>query len=73
MVKKKKGYNVFLILTIVFTLAAISTLIPSPSASGECLIGYKAHCTYTPVSTAICLVLVAACCIIRKRGFTYEE
>jgi len=70
---KKKGYVFFLILSIIFTLAAISTLIPIQAASGECMIGYKAHCTYTPISTAVCLALAAACCVIRRRAFTTEE
>jgi hypothetical protein len=70
---KKKGYTFFLILSIIFTLAAICTLIPSSAVSGECMIGYKAHCTYTPISTAICLVLAGAFCVIRRRAFTTEE
>jgi hypothetical protein len=70
---KKRGYAFFLVLSIIFTLAAICTLIPSSTVSGECMIGYKAHCTYTPISTVICLVLAAACCIIRRRAFTAEE
>lgn len=54
--------------TIVFTLVAISTLIPSSSASGECTSDYKAYCTHTPVSTAICLIWVATSRNILKRG-----
>jgi len=70
---KKRGYTVLLILSIIFTLAAVKTALPSDTASHECLLGYRAYCTFTPVSTVICLALAAACCIVRRRGFTTEE
>lgn len=41
---------------IVFVVLGISTLIPA-SASKPSLLGYYAHCSFTPVSTAICFVL----------------
>ncbi|MCD4833993.1 MAG: hypothetical protein K8R31_09375 [Bacteroidales bacterium] len=66
---RKKGYWLLFILTIVFTLAALSTVIPSESASKLCMIGYKAHCTYTPISTIICIIPAGVTCFIRKRFF----
>ena len=36
-------------------LAGISTVIPV-DASKDCFLGYEAHCTFTPVSTIICIV-----------------
>ena len=66
---RKKGYWLLFILTLVFTLAALSTIIPSESASKLCLIGYKAHCTYTPISTIICIIPAGVTCFIRKRFF----
>lgn len=56
-------------LTIIFTLSIISTLIPAENANKVCLLGYKAHCSFTPISTIICAVLAALTCIIRKRFF----
>ncbi len=70
---RKRGYAVFLVLTILFTLCAIWTLIPAESASGVCGLGYKAHCTFTPYSTLICLALAALTCKLRKRFFTTQE
>lgn len=67
---KKKGYGVLLAITILLTLAAVSTLIPQASASKECLLGYKAHCTFTPIGTILCLLGAAAVCVVRKRRFT---
>ncbi|OGD75174.1 MAG: hypothetical protein A2Y64_02535 [Candidatus Coatesbacteria bacterium RBG_13_66_14] len=69
---KKKGYAVLLILSIVFAIAAVKTTIPNADAGKDCLLGYRAHCSFTPVSTVICLALAAACCIVRRRSFTTE-
>ncbi len=66
---RKKGYWLLFILTLVFTLAALSTVIPSESASKLCMISYKAHCTYTPISTIICIIPAGITCFIRKRLF----
>ena len=69
MKKRKKGYVLLLVLTILLTLAAISTVIPQPSASKECFLGYKAHCTFTPIGTLICIIAAGIICSIRKRKF----
>ena len=66
---RKKGYGKMMILTILFTLAAISTVLPQAGASKACLLGYYAHCTFTPVSTLICILLAALSCTIRKRKY----
>ncbi len=66
---RKKGYWLLFILTLVFTLAALSTVVPSESASKLCIIGYNAHCTYTPISTIICIIPAGVTCFIRKRFF----
>ncbi|MFH1943423.1 MAG: hypothetical protein ABIL68_15080 [bacterium] len=72
MKKKKKGYGFLLGLTVVFTLATISTLIPVTSTGKACLLGYKAHCPFTPIGTIICLLGVWFSCIIRKKKFTED-
>jgi hypothetical protein len=66
---KKKGYWVLFLLTLVFTLAAVSTIMPSYGASKLCLIGYNAHCTFTPISTLFCIIPAGLTCFIRKRFF----
>ena len=70
--KKKKGYGIFKILTMLITLSAISTLIPQAGVSKACFLGYKAHCTFTPIGTVISLLVAGMVCIIRKRKFTEE-
>ena len=72
MKKKKKGYALFLVITIILTLLAISTLIPDEGASKTCYFGYNAHCSFTPFSTIILLLLTAACCALRKRKYTED-
>jgi hypothetical protein len=70
---RKKGYGLFMGLTIFFTLCALSTLIPAEHASKVCMLGYKAHCSFTPVSTLLCVILAAIACFIRKRFFVSYE
>ena len=67
--RKQPGYTIMLVFTILAVLAAVSTLVPQASASGNCLIGYKAHCPFTPVSTLLCLVLAGISCRIRVAKF----
>ena len=67
---QKKGYGLFLIISIILTLAAISTLLPQASVSKQCLLGYKAHCSLAPISTVICLLLAGLLCKTRKKKFT---
>ena len=66
---RKKGYWLLFVLTLLFSLAALSTIIPSESASECSMIGYKAHCSFTPISTIICIILAGITCFIRKRFF----
>jgi len=51
--------KIVLVIVIVFLcIAALKTAIPAEEASKACLLGYKAYCSFTPVSTLI-LALVA--------------
>ncbi|MBN2103342.1 hypothetical protein JW835_04795 [bacterium] len=70
---RPKGYSLWLGLTIILTLAGIGTLIPEASASKACMIGYKAHCTFTPISTLICFFAAGMICRIRNRKFTKPQ
>ena len=70
---RRKGYWWLFVLTIVFTLGTLSTLIPTEGVSKVCLLGYKAHCSFTPISTIICAVLAGLTCFVRRRFFiTYK-
>jgi hypothetical protein len=49
---------IFVIIIVALSIAAIKTVIPNPNASKASLLGYKAACSFAPISTTI-LVLVA--------------
>jgi len=66
---RKKGYWWLLTLTIFFTVLAITTILPVETASKDCMLGYKAHCTLTPISTILCILPAGFVCFIRKRFF----
>jgi hypothetical protein len=70
---RKKGYGLLMGLTIFFTLCTLSTLIPAGQASKICMLGYKAHCSFTPVSTLFCAIPAAITCFVRKRFFVSYE
>ena len=70
---KKPGYATLHALSILLAIGAVLTIVPSPMAYRECLLGYKAHCTFAPFSTLACVILAAANCTLRRRLFTTEE
>ncbi|HSV48722.1 MAG TPA: hypothetical protein VLH35_00275 [Candidatus Acidoferrales bacterium] len=41
------------IVIIIITIAAVKTALPEAAASKPCLLGYKALCSFTPISTII--------------------
>lgn len=41
---------------VILSLAAVKTAIPNEEASKQCLLGYKAACSFTPISTLILAV-----------------
>lgn len=67
---RKKGYQWFLALTMIFTLAAIITLIPNPGASKDNMIGYHSICSGVPMSTLVLVICAGATCYFRKKYFT---
>ena len=67
---RKKGYKWLLALTIIFTLAALATLIPDAGASKANIIGYHSICSGVPMSTLVLVICAGATCYFRKRYFT---
>lgn len=61
------GHRLLLALTVLFTLAGLSTLVPQASASHSCLLGYRAHCPFTPISSLLCFAAAGAVCLMRAR------
>ena len=46
------------LLVVLSVLAAISTALPfSGPDTPDCYLGYQAHCSFTPISTIICVVI----------------
>ena len=64
---RDKTYYVLLAATILSVLAAVSTVIPDGSASEGSLLGYRAHCPFSPVSTVLSLLVAGVLCIVRAR------
>jgi hypothetical protein len=48
---------VHIIFTVVYLVLALSVSIPTGTASKDCLLGYNALCSFTPISTVILLAL----------------
>jgi len=42
---------------IASAISAVWTIMPDSSASKDCMVGYMAHCTFTPISTIILLFM----------------
>ena len=68
--KKKPGYYTLLSLAILFVLGAVLTIMPISYAYRECMLGYKAHCTLTPVSTILCVIFAVVAFVVGQRSFT---
>ncbi len=68
--KKKAGYYTLLSLTILLAFGAVLTIMPVSYAYKECMLGYKAHCTITPVSTILCIISAAITYVVGQRSFT---
>jgi hypothetical protein len=59
------SYVVLLVLTIVFTLAGLATLVPFAGASYPNVLGYRSLCTFTPAATLFCFGLAGTACVMR--------
>jgi hypothetical protein len=51
----------------IWVICAIKTVIPNEAASKACLLGYKASCSFTPVSTVICLIGAVVTFVVAKK------
>jgi hypothetical protein len=71
--KKKPGYYTLLALAILFVFGAMLTIVPTSYTYKDCLLGYKAHCTLTPISTILCAVFAVITFVFTNRLFTEER
>ncbi|MCX6159840.1 MAG: hypothetical protein NTV87_00690 [Ignavibacteriae bacterium] len=62
-----KNRLIFLILSVVSFLSGIITLLPYKDIDDECMLGYKAICAFTPVSTIILLLTGVIFWVVQKR------
>jgi hypothetical protein len=67
--KTGKIVKAIVVLAVIFGLiyAAALTAKPSEKASKDCFLGYEAHCSFTPVSTVICLLAIVPFAFYLKR------
>jgi hypothetical protein len=68
--KKKPGYYTLLALAILLVLGAVLTIMPISYAYKECMLGYRAHCTLTPISTILCILFAVITYVVGQRLFT---
>jgi len=68
--KKKPGYYTLLVLTVSLAGGAVLTVMPMSYAYKDCMLGYRAHCTLTPVSTILCLVAAVITYVVGQSSFT---
>jgi hypothetical protein len=51
---------------VILSLAAVKTVIPNEDVSKPCLLGYKAACSFTPISTVILAVAAIGTFVISR-------
>jgi hypothetical protein len=61
---------VSLFIIIVLCIVAVKTVLPNAEVSKNCLLGYKAACSFTPLSTTV-LVLTALSVFVAAKRFTW--
>ena len=69
-VKESIRFFLLLILIAGAIAAAVSTIwtiIPDNNATKECMLGYHAHCSFTPISTLISFFIAFLFCYILIR------
>jgi hypothetical protein len=59
--------NILLIALIIIVISGVKTLLPNPKASKACILGYKAGCSFSPISTLILFWIAGVLFIFRSR------
>lgn len=63
---KKKG-GALLWLAILFFISGIITFLPYKNIDDECMLGYKALCAFTPVSSLIMIAIGVLFLVIKAK------
>lgn len=66
---RKGAYTALVITSGILAAAAIASLLPDAGARWPSILGYKAFCSFAPISTALCALAALAVCVIRSRLF----
>ncbi len=65
--KQPPAYVALLALTIVLTILAVVTLLPSQGASKPNVLGYRSICSFAPSASALCGLAAGITCTLRNR------
>ena len=57
---------VAVVVIVILSICAVKTVIPNEEASKPCLLGYKAACSFTPISTAILVIVAIVTFVVAK-------
>ncbi|MCW4010722.1 MAG: hypothetical protein NWF05_08905 [Candidatus Bathyarchaeota archaeon] len=57
---------VALAVIVILSIAAVKTVIPNSNASKPCMLGYKAACSFTPISTALLALAAVVTFLLTK-------
>jgi hypothetical protein len=66
---RKGAYTALLVTSGLLAGAAIASLLPDAGARWPSILGYRAFCSFAPISTALCALAALAVCVIRSRLF----
>jgi len=65
--RQPAAYYALIGLSLAFSILAVITLLPNPSASKPNVLGYRSVCTYAPAATALCGIAAGITCVLRNR------
>jgi uncharacterized protein with FMN-binding domain len=65
--RQPAAYYALIGLSLAFSVLAVVTLLPSPSASKPNVLGYRSVCTFAPAASALCGLAAGITCILRNR------
>ena len=65
--RQPPAYYALIGLSLIFSILAVVTLVPSPAASKPNVLGYRSVCSFAPAATALCGLLAGITCTVRNR------
>jgi hypothetical protein len=68
----EKKLTVHMAFVYIYILAAVLTLVPFMAVSKPCRLGYKALCSFTPISTVILLAMCGLHVFLQKKADAKE-